>query len=509
MAVWLPTWSTDLVQRRARGSRDRAGRCDRRPVLLVANDRQRQVVVRCCERASDAGVRVGMPLAQARALFDADALSIGPYDHAGDRVALSRLAVWAQRLSPVVAVDEHGDGLLLDVTGCERVFGGEKELVQDAVRGLGQLGFRSRAAIALSFGCAWAVSRYGADPCTIVDQGNARFALSSLPIASLRIGDDVSRQLAHVGINRVGQLLEMPRSALPARFGGELLLRLDQALGQAIETIEPVRPVPPPAVERVFDGPTDKIEAIELTVRELVIEIACELQRRSCGARSLGIELVRSDLEPERLSITLGRPSRDAKHLLTLVRPKLERAHLGFGVEIVRVRVPMVGAIRHEQLEQVGGAGATTAAEVERSYGELLDTISNRLGDRRVLHAEHHASHLPERAFVMSRATGSRSMTTMKTAEVPVRDRPSVLFDRPMPAEVIALTPDGPVHRVSWNGADLTVAACVGPERIGGEWWRARDTTRDYFAVRVEDGRWLWLVRGIESGKWFVHGMWA
>ena len=88
-------------------------------------------------------------------------------------------------------------------------------------------------------------------------------------------------------------------------------------------------------------------------------------------------------------------------------------------------------------------------------------------------------------------------------------DRPTLLFDRPFPAEVIALTPDGPVHRVSWNGEDLVVLACFGPERIGGEWWRARDATRDYFAVCVEDGRWLWLVRGIEGGRWFVHGVWA
>ncbi len=447
-----------------------------------------------------------MPLAQARALFDSDAVRIEPRDEAGDRAALSRLAVWAQRLSPVVAIDGTSEGLLVDVTGCERVFSGEPRLIRVAHEGLGRLGFRSRIAIAPSFGCAWALSRYGNNPCTIVGQRDVRSALSPLPIAALRVGREIADQLGHVGIERIGQLLEMPRSTLPSRFGAELLLHLDRALGHAIETIEPIRPVPPPAVERVFDGPTDRIEAIELTARELIAEVADELQRRSCGARLVEVTLVRSDLEPENLAVTLGRPSRDERHLWALLRPKLERAHLGFGVEAVRVRVPTVGVIRHEQAVCVGAGEDVAEAEVERSCDELIDTLGNRLGDRRVLRASLHASHLPERSFAMRPIAEPPPAIA---AEAPTRDRPAVLFDRPVPTEVVALTPDGPVHRLSWNGKDLRVLECVGPERIGGEWWRARDTTRDYFAVHAEDGRWLWLVRGIESGRWFVHGAWA
>ena len=509
MAVWLPKWATDLVRRADRGSHER----DTRPMLLVTRERQRQVVTGCCERAGEAGVRVGMPLAQARALFDSDACRIGACDAPRDRAALRRLAVWAQRLSPVVAVDDSGgeaDGLLLDVTGCGPVFGGEDRLVRVAAGGLARLGFGARAVIAPSFGCAWAVARFGDEGSRIVAPGDARCALSPLPIAALRVGDGVAEQLARVGIERVADLLEMPRSALPARFGEGLLLRLDQALGRAIETIEPVRPVPPPAAERVFDGPTDRLETIEVTARELIGEIAEALALRACGARSIEVELIRSDLDPERLVFTLSRPSRDAKHLWMLVRPRLERAHLGFGVEAVRVCAPVVGRIRHEQAGCGGAGSEVSGAEAERACGELLDTLRNRLGDRRVLRADLRASHLPERAFAV-RATSGRP--PRHAAGLLPRDRPTVLFDRAVPAEVIALTPDGPVHRVAWGGEELAVLSCIGPERIGGEWWRAAPLqggrTRDYFSLRVEDGRWLWLVRGIESGRWYVHGVWA
>ncbi|MEM7622229.1 MAG: DNA polymerase Y family protein [Planctomycetota bacterium] len=500
MAVWLPRWATDRIRRLERRLLER----DDRPLFMVTQERQRQVVAACCERAAEAGVRVGMPLAQARALFAKPGVRIETHDSSADAAALYRFAVWAQRFSPVVAVDEP-DGLLLDVTGCAPVWGGEERLLRAAAGALGRLGFAARVAIAPTFGCAWALSRCGSERACVVSPDGVRDALAPLPIVALRVDGAVAVQLGEVGIERVGDLLELPRSTLPARFGPELLLRLDQALGQAIETIEPVRPVPPPVVERVFDGPTDRVEAIELTVRELLDEVAGELERRSCGARRVDVELGRSDLGPERLTVTLGRPSRDAKHLWQLLRPKLERAHLGFGVEAVRVCAAVVGKTRHEQAECAGVSGDVSAAEIERSCGELLDTLRNRLGEGRVLRASLRESRLPERAFEMRDASDTESVA----ADGLVSDRPSALFDRPSPAEVIALTPDGPVHRLTWRGEEHEVTACVGPERVGSEWWRTADRTRDYFAVRDERGRWLWLGRGVESGRWFVHGVWA
>ncbi len=76
---------------------------------------------------------------------------------------------------------------------------------------------------------------------------------------------------------------------------------------------------------------------------------------------------------------------------------------------------------------------------------------------------------------------------------------------------MIALTPDGPVHRVAWRGGESIAVGCSGPERIAGEWWRsnAAARTRDYFVVDLDDGRRLWLARSIERGTWFVHGVWA
>ncbi|MEM1166907.1 MAG: DNA polymerase Y family protein [Planctomycetota bacterium] len=500
-------WPIDRLRRRERGAPE--ANSDRRAIILETPVRSARVVSSCCERAHAAGVRRGMPVAHARALFETEDVRVLPARPDQDRAALRSLAVWAHRFSPVVALDDtcdEPDTLLLDVTGCARVFGDEWTLARAAHRELARLAVRARVAIAPSFGSAWAVARYGPNRVEVVEEGALRDALASIPMSALRLDEETVSSLAELGLERVEHVLDLPRSALPSRFGEAALHRLDQACGQAIETIVPVRPVPPPGIERVFDGPTDRVDAIELTVRELLGEIAEVLTARGCGACRIEIELVRSDLPPECLSIVMGRPSRDAKHLWSLIRPKLERACLGFGVEAVRVHAKSVRPLRHEQQEAAFNSGRASDVEIRRATEQLLDTLGNRLGVDRVLRARAVESHLPERAFVMEPAS---SRSPRGQAAVASKDRPTVLFDRPVPAEVVALTPDGPVHRVRWRHGEHAVIASIGPERIAGEWWRGPGSTRDYFKVRCEDGRWVWLARTVEGRRWFVHGVWA
>ena len=506
MALWLPDWSTD--RRRRRDRRD----ADPRPLTLVARDRQRTIVARCCPRAAQAGVRTGMPLAQARALFAVGGLRAEPHDPGGDRAALERLAVWAHRFAPIVAVDDteaghaEPDGLLFDISGCARTWGGEQNGMDRITAALAALGFRVRAAIAPAYAAARAVARFGPDRTSILAPAGVHTAIAPLPVAALGLPVATVRRLAEVGIHHIGELLEIPRRTIPARFGDELLCRLDQAMGAGIETIDRTRPQIPFVVERVFDGPTDRTEAIELTVRGLLDELTEWLRRAGRGARRVEIELKRSDLPPETLSAVLGRPSRDPRHLWGLVRSGLERAHLGFGVEGVRVRVPATGPIHHQQSSYAGPAGYT-GCPAGHTCDELFDTLRNRLGDRHVRRPVLRASHLPERAFVLS---GAQAEPLGMVDDGPI-DRPTLLLDRPEPARVIALTPDGPVHRVAWRGRESVVVGCAGPERIAGEWWRSNAvaSTRDYFVVDLDDGRRLWLARSIERGTWFVHGVWA
>ncbi len=472
------------------------------PILLSMTEGQRRIVARCCRRAREAGVRRGMPLSVARAIFPNGAVRIEPHEPREDALALRRLAAWAQRYSPTIAIDEP-DGLLIDVSGCERFFKGEDRLLDLVEQGFRSIGFTARAAIAPTFASAWSLARY-APRRSIVPEGRQRDALAPLPVRALRPAPETLDSLAEVGLERIEHLLALPRRSLASRFGEDLLLRLDLALGRAIETIEPVRLPEPFRVERLFDGPTTQWEAIELTVRELVRALCGKLATRERGARRVEAIFVRVDATPIAIAARLSRPSRDDRHLFSLLRPMLERVNLGFGIECVSLMATRTGRIRHEQREQWPGGPA--GPHDDHALGELLDTLANRLGPERVTGAALAESHIPERAFqlrsVLDPARG-------QSAPVLPLERPTTLLDRPAPAEVMALTPDGPVMRLRWAGRDATILACIGPERIAPEWWRGDSATRDYYRVQDDSGRWLWLYLERESGRWFVHGIWA
>ncbi|HEX4794287.1 MAG TPA: hypothetical protein VH370_10875, partial [Humisphaera sp.] len=84
-----------------------------------------------------AGARVGMTLAQVRAICPQ--LIHLPYEPAKDLRALEALGRWMMRFSPVVALDPP-EGLLLEVGGCERVFGGLDVLLARVDQTLRKLG---------------------------------------------------------------------------------------------------------------------------------------------------------------------------------------------------------------------------------------------------------------------------------------------------------------------------------------------------------------------------------
>src|SRR5262249_21757930 len=149
-----------------------------------------------------------------------------------------------QRYTPLVAVDPP-DGILLDIGGCAHLFGGEEKLRDDLLARMTCLGLSARAAIAASIGAASAAAPFG-DAETMADaSGEPGEGLAQVPLPALRLRDESVAALPRLGLNRVGDILDLPRSPLAARFGADLLRQLDRALGREDEPLTPRLPVPP------------------------------------------------------------------------------------------------------------------------------------------------------------------------------------------------------------------------------------------------------------------------
>lgn len=499
MSLYLPTFPADAARRRRRLDRSR-------PIVLTRAERGREVVAACCALASRAGVRPGMTGAHARALVGG--AHAEPIDDARLAATLRRLAEWSLRFVPTAAVD-GADGLLLDATGCERLYGGVGPLVDRLHGAVRRLGLSARLAAAPTYGAAWGLARYGPSACAVVGEQDLLDALRPLPVAALRVGEGTAAALALVGVESVGQALGLPRASLAQRYEG-LLPMLDRALGRAAETIDPVRASEPVLEEIAFDGPTDRVEPIALAARELVERVSRRLLERGLACRWLALRLDRSDLAPLVLRVRVSRPTRDAGHLWSLLRPGLERAHLGFGVEGMAARAGAPVRARHEQ---AACWSPPTDGRDGAELARLIDAAVARLGERAALRVLARDTHVPERAFaaepVLEAAPRRAGASARALPDPDAPERPSLLHARARPARVTLLAPEGPLVLVRTDGRGLRVVSCVGPERVEAEWWRDGGIRRDYYAVLCDDGRRLWLYRDLRAGVWFVHGEWA
>src|SRR5918997_7218270 len=111
-------------------------------------------------------------------------------------------------------------------------------------------GFEARGAVASHAGTAWALAHCAEGGS--VEPGAKAEALADLPVAALRISEEQEAPLDRLGLKRIGQLIGKPRAPLAARFGKNLVRRLDQALGHADEVLSPRRPAPHLSAERRF-----------------------------------------------------------------------------------------------------------------------------------------------------------------------------------------------------------------------------------------------------------------
>ncbi|MGI9014370.1 MAG: Y-family DNA polymerase [Phycisphaerales bacterium] len=546
ISVFLPMWPIDRIRRQQRAGQ-RSGvlhrengngkrSCDG-PIFVVHTQANRQSIVTACAVSLAHGVRAGMTLAHARALVPGDRLSPRVYEHdpVADQESLLALARWAVRIAPRVATDPTCNGLLLDVSGCERLYQhNERRLLNSIANRLERCGLTVRLAAASTAAAARAVARFARHQRVIVPAGEERQALADLPIQALDPAREQCDELNEVGIHTIGQLLDVPRLHLAARHGNALLHTLDQALGEAIEVITPVSMPEQCVAEQVFDGPLIQIEGVTACCRTLLASLIGQLLQREAGAMEIHLTCTRVDASPLREIVRLSHPSRDEKHLWSLLQPRLETLHLGYGLETMALTAVHIGPLVHQQLltqqqrDQRCGDDEEhddRAASVSTStaLGQLIDTFTQRLGSGRVHVRSAVASHLPERTWQAHAAShavaGGRftdSSSESATLALTHGSRPSQLLATPEPVAVTTLSPHGPLLSITWRAQFQQIITTVGPERIADEWWRTaamHSNHRDYYRVETAAGRWLWLFRsfnhGTLSGMWYVHGIWA
>lgn len=471
------------------------------PFVLAFPDHGRLKITEVSAVAKTKRLYAGMIVADARIVlpdvhvFD-DTLNL-------EEKLLTKLCLWCVRYTPVTAVDMP-NGLILDVSGCTHLWNNEENYLKDIINKLKSIGYHIRAAMADTIGAAWAVSRYGKIK-AIIEPNEQAEALLTLSPAALRLDTDILERLQKLGLYTINSFIDMQRSALRRRFGQQLLLRLDQALGYEEEFIQPLQPISPYTERLPCLEPIQTAAGIEIALQKLLEALCKRLQKEGKGIRIASFKCLRIDDKIEQITINVNHASNNPTHLFKLFQLKIETIEPALGIELF-----IIEASKVEDSNTIQQTFWTSNSSLEsQEIAQLLNNLENKFGNNiihRYLPDEHH---LPERSFKTTSSLKDKPATTW--CEKP---RPIQLLNEPQSIEVTAPIPDYPPMNFRYKNKLHKVVKADACERIESEWWLNAGLHRDYYIVEDEEGKRYWLFRlghynETDKPAWFIHGFFA
>jgi len=511
-------WSVNLVQRQRQSNKepDRKLEMPATGILLVEKFSNQMIVRQCCNYARQRGVQTGMTLALARALLPQ--AQISRFNPDRDKKALRSLARYAMRFTPAVGIEENKSddplyhGLILDISGTERLHKSEEELCYLILKQLKAKQIQAKLAIAPTVGAAWALSRYKNESINILKSGSIEKALSALPVQALRINQETTRMLAEVGIVFVEDLLKIAKQSLYKRYGPELLLRLNQSSGR-IE--EPIKKIDLPSnfdCTQEFDPPLEKHESIHHAIMTLMSEVFNKLAKEKKKAGYFALMIKSIDINGTEKSIhkeiSLHTATESFSHIANILFSLIESLQISGNVALIAIRPGNIETSINQQDDFIDGK----KAENLRISEELLNNLFMRLGENGIKRIRFEESYIPEKSFSYSSIKeSSKSYGSNRERFSP--ERPPYLLPYPQEIKALALMPDKHPSSITWKGKQLKITKGTNLERISEEWWQKPSfnerRNRDYFKVQDQYGRWLWVFRQRASLKWYVHGLWV
>ncbi|MFO1062905.1 MAG: hypothetical protein U0892_03405 [Pirellulales bacterium] len=533
-----------------------------------------------------------------------------------DLDALCELCERAGQFSPIVGLEmldpmrwagrEHVEPqcILADVSGTAHLFENEHGLLLAASRWLKSEGYFAYMAISSTIGAAWAMANYElrrtsrrettlrvsipmeqdceADSSStaesiipdsrglITEMWEEEELLAELPTAALRIDEDTVDKLSRLGIRRPMQIWQLPRDGLATRLGAQLLLRSDQALGNADESITVLHVSPEMQADEEIEFPTSNRDTIRELIHRQCATLCSRMQREGKGALRIVCRMDVVSRPPLLMNLGLYAASNDCEHLVSLLDGQLDvilnseqgrsavartkrrdgkpeppsqsKSRTGlhdprrtdaqladaetlvtqYGVWRIAMQIVHAAPVQWQQSELFDDA----AREHRRQLGRLIDKLSSRLGRDNVLEARIERNAEPESAASFRPLTGrrrdGRSESTVKKltsrlAHAAVGPTPNDPLRRPTqllhPPQAILATGDGlpssPPASFTWNDRRYYVVRCWGPERLESGWWKGPSMRREYFRVECSGGEWFWIYHDLTAQRWYMNGLYG
>lgn len=461
------------------------------------------------------GVRPGLKRATTLAL--APQLLLGQADERRDLDALTSVAHAALAFTPAVSLSLPA-GVLLEVQASLRYFGGLALLLQKLRDTLAPLGHQLQCVSAPTAQGAMLLSQlhHGLH---CADRPALHRALEAASVGLLAAGQEHAEALQGMGLRSLGDLRQLPRPGLARRFGEALLNEMDCAFGERPDPREAITLPPVFHSQLELFARADTTEQLLYGAQVLLARLVAWLSAQHAFVCSFSLHMKHEPRWSHNetaaatvLEIALAEPSRDATHMLVLLRERLGALQLPAPTLELALQASDISRRPPPNAElfptpQSDRAGLT----------RLIERLQARLGHEQVQRLVPVADHRPERATAVQPAEPrwlrepaatrcARQQERASTSPQPIT-RPLWLLPQPQALQERQSRP-------LLDGKLLQLLA--GPERIETGWWDGALAERDYFIGQTAEGALVWLYRGrlpLSAGGagagWFLQGRFA
>ena len=356
-------------------------------------------------------------------------------------------------------------------------------------------GFHASVAVGFSRFGTYAVARTTGGVTVFDDPAAEQARAATVPIDRLGFEPRLRDALARLGIRTLGGFLELPAAGVRKRFGSDVHRLHQLAKGELFSPIEPEYPLEPAVNTAVFDYSESNLDRLMAVIEQLLESVLATLSERDALASALLIRFLFDDGARSRERVEPAVATLEAKEILDLVRLRLEGTKLSCGVAEVELE-----AVEHKASRRQRDLFEQQSPRDLDSANRALARVRADLGSGTVVRARLREGHLPEASF---------EWEVVKKIEEPA---PRNIALRPLIRRIYSRPVALSKHRRNEPRAalvtlyeDRLVDERTGPYVVTGGWW-VREVGREYYYVRTETGRCLWLYYDRRRQCWFLHG---
>jgi nucleotidyltransferase/DNA polymerase involved in DNA repair len=290
------------------------------PVALAPVPGEQSLLGPCNDIAERNGIHPGMRLSEA--LATCPELQLVEQDPAGAEEEWERVLRRLEETGLAVEPVEPGCAYF-ETRGLERLAGGLQAVLRRALEAVGpdwepRVGVAGRRFAALAAATVAPSCR-----ALVVDDEQTELFLQPLPLELLPLGPERRRELADLGVKRLGELARLPRVAVADRIGaeGEEAWRL--ARGDDGNRVEPRRPAAEISETLEFPEPIGNEHTLRQALVALLERLLARGERAGRAPRRLALSVRLVGGGSWRRTATLREPTAELERLRLALAPKL------------------------------------------------------------------------------------------------------------------------------------------------------------------------------------------